>query len=207
MTMTKMTLLALALAGVTGAAGVALAQDTTTETTPEATETAPAVVAEADTARPLLGPAFATLDADGDGLLTAEELTAQAQARFAAADANSDGGLSVEEIVAMMEAERLARATERLTQADANGDGLLQVAELADRMPDLAQMLERADLDEDGAVSAEEYGAFQARLADRMGGDHDGPRGDGGQHGEGHGDGHGDGEGRRSGGFFGWFNN
>lgn len=206
--MTKMTMLALALAGVTGVTGVALAQETTTELAPETSETAPAVVAEAETARLLPGPAFATLDTDGDGLLTVEELSAQAQTRFAAADANGDGGLSADEILALIEAERLARATERLAHADANGDGLLQIAELADRMPDPAQLLDRADLDADGAVSAEEYGAMQARLADRMGGDHDGdndgPRGDGGRH-DGHGNRHGDGDGRRSG-WFGWFN-
>lgn len=61
-------------------------------------------------------PDFATLDLNGDGALSLEELQAQGDARFADADANGDGGLSAEELFAAAEsrgADRAARMIER----------------------------------------------------------------------------------------------
>ena len=45
-------------------------------------------------------PDFATLDTDGNGQLTLEELQAAGAARFDDLDADGDGSLSVEELAA-----------------------------------------------------------------------------------------------------------
>lgn len=117
-------------------------------------------------------PDFATLDANGDGQISLEELTAQRTARFAEADANSDGALSPEELLAHMEAERDARAdrmVERmLSRLDANDDGVLQESELAARGGDrMVQRFDRADTNADGVISAEEFEQAQDRMAER----------------------------------------
>lgn len=128
---------------------------------------------------------FSTLDADGDGLLTLEEMQAAAEARFAAADTDGDGGLSVEEMLAQRNAEMAARAERRTTRMlerlDANEDGLLQPEELAEMRRPLDRMFDRVDTDEDGAISAEEFEAAQERMADRR-------HGHGGDRRHGHGD-------------------
>jgi hypothetical protein len=136
-------------------------------------------------------PDFATLDADGDGLVMPAEVEAQAAARFAAADADVSGGLSVAEMVAMAEAARLeaqtARATERLAGIDDNADGEVQAAELAARMPQQEVMFDMFDADNDGSISQAEFDASMGQMAEHRGArdgmghrgmNHDGMRGD-----------------------------
>lgn len=134
---------------------------------------------------------FATLDSDGDGKVTPQELAAARAARIAGLDANGDGKLSEDEIVAHRMAQMQARAAEMakamIAARDADGDGLLSVEEMAaPAMP--ARMFQRLDADGDGAISAAEMEAardrMQGRRADRgerggrmghhSGGDHDG---------------------------------
>ena len=132
---------------------------------------------------------FATLDSNGDGQITMEELAAQGAARFATADTNGDGALS--------EAELLARASERaegraasivarmLERLDANEDGLIQQTEMP--TPDgtrAERRFERADANDDGAISAEEFEAASERGGDGRRGHKGGKRGG---HGEGRG--------------------
>lgn len=127
-------------------------------------------------------PTFEQLDANGDGAVTPDEITAAMQAgasdRFAAADTNGDGGLSVEEMTARADADRAERmaerATRRLEAADTNGDGLLQQSEIAEAMdgrrgPNPDRMFDRADADDNGSLSAEEYAAAAERMQDRGG--------------------------------------
>lgn len=136
---------------------------------------------------------FGALDADGDGLVTADELRAAAGARFALADADGDGALSPEEMAAAVMAARAGmmqeRMAERLARLDTNGDGLLQLEELEARMPPVARMIDRHDTDGDGAISAEEMEAARTAMQDR------GHRGQG--HGRGEGRGFGWGQGPR----------
>ena len=47
-------------------------------------------------------PDFATLDANGDGYITADEISANKNARFSDADANGDGLLDRDELLAFM---------------------------------------------------------------------------------------------------------
>ena len=121
-------------------------------------------------------PDFATLDADGDGGVTLEEMQVRATSRFAAADTDGDGGLSAEEIAAERDERRANRIVRMIADRDANGDGLLQPDEMAPRGDRMARMFDRLDADGDGSISAAEF----ARMEDRM---------DGGRHGMGrHGD-------------------
>jgi len=116
-------------------------------------------------------PDFATLDTNGDGQISMEELAAQGAARFAAADTNSDGALSEDELLARATArnqERAAKMVERmLAHLDENDDGLIQQSELPDPNATRAERrFSRADADENGTLSEEEFEAAGAR-ADR----------------------------------------
>lgn len=116
---------------------------------------------------------FATMDTDGDGKITKEEMAAAAAARFAEADTNGDGSLSTEELVARMEARAAAREAERMQRGadrmiermDANDDGVLSADEMAPR--DDSRMFARLDADEDGAISQEELEKARERFADK----------------------------------------
>jgi len=104
-------------------------------------------------------PDFATLDANGDGQITAEELQAQGAARFAAADTDGNGSLSLEELTAAAAERRENRAGRMLERLDTNEDGELSQEELAAaRGGDRAErMIERADADGNGSISQEEF--------------------------------------------------
>jgi len=127
---------------------------------------------------------FSELDADGNGVVTKEEMQARAQTRFDAADTNGDGKLSVDEMVAAAEAraedamkkraeqmsERMAKRTERLIEnKDTDGDGMLTMAELEDTKSRGDRFFDRLDADGDGVVSQEEFDAAKARWMQRAG--------------------------------------
>lgn len=140
----------------------------------------------------MMGPGpmfdFAEIDANGDGKITKEELAAHRAARAAALDADKDGKISAAELQAQIEARMSARAADMaarmIEMRDTDGDGLLSAAELAEppmgTMGD--RMFDRADADDDGAITEDEVEAARERMAERMEG-----RG----HGMGHGMGHG----------------
>lgn len=116
-------------------------------------------------------PDFATLDLNGDGALTLEEMQNQAAARFAAADADGNGGLSLEELTAAANgrmAERLDRMFDRL---DANEDGLLQADEMRpDRGAErAARMFDRIDADDSGTITQAEFDSAREAMRDRGG--------------------------------------
>ncbi|MFV0335283.1 MAG: EF-hand domain-containing protein [Tropicimonas sp.] len=121
-------------------------------------------------------PAFAQLDADGDGKVTAAELeaypAARAAERFSQADADGNGALSPEELTAAIDRMRVEAMMSRL---DTDGDGAVSQAEMEAMMGQMREtvkpgerMLERADTDKDGTISAAEYDAFaESRMKQR----------------------------------------
>ncbi|MFP7674310.1 EF-hand domain-containing protein [Marivita sp. S0852] len=124
---------------------------------------------------------FADLDADGNGVVSAEEFAAGV-GLFGRADADGNGLLTAEEIAASNQDRAERRAARMIERLDTNSDGMLSQEEVtARRSP--AQMFDRLDANDDGEVSAEEFA--DARM-DRRGGKH-------------HGWGHGKGGGKRHG--------
>ncbi|NDV00415.1 EF-hand domain-containing protein [Pseudoroseicyclus tamaricis] len=113
---------------------------------------------------PLMGPpSFETLDADGSGALSLEEMTGAAESRFEAVDGNGDGVLSAEEVAAAIVAAAEARAADiserMIARMDVDRDGALSSGEIGARMPNPTAMFGRLDADDDGEVSAEEFEA------------------------------------------------
>lgn len=123
---------------------------------------------DADSRAERRAQAFAELDTNGDGSVSAEEFATRPN-RFARADTNGDGVLSAEEIVTAGQQRAADRADRMIARLDANGDGALSEDELTARR-DPARMFDRLDANDDGVVSAEEFAEL------RMG-DHGGKRG------------------------------
>ena len=120
---------------------------------------------------PRMAEMFAAMDADSDGKVTQEELTAHRAAMFTAADSNGDGSLSAEELAA----RELARFTETLPdraarmleRQDANGDGSLSADEIGEGP--MEDHFARIDTDDDGAISKAEAEAAAERFGERRG--------------------------------------
>ncbi|WP_158585608.1 EF-hand domain-containing protein [Pseudooceanicola sediminis] len=119
---------------------------------------------------------FATLDANGDGQVTQDELDAAAAKRFSEADSDGNGTVSVEEMVARMQAmaeqrreDRQTRMAERMiARLDQNDDGVLSADEMKPgAAPAPKTMFERLDKNGDGAISEEEFAAAKDRM-DKM---------------------------------------
>jgi hypothetical protein len=123
---------------------------------------------------PRPGCLMRVLDADKDGVLSAEEI-ANASAALLTLDQDGDGALSAEEL----RPPRGERFVERLMSHDSDGDGKVTAAELPERMQ---RLLDRADTNEDGAIDQAEAEAAAEKMKDRP----RGPRGKG-FHGKGHG--------------------
>jgi len=89
---------------------------------------------------------FSRLDADGDGAITQEELSAVGPAAaFDKADANGNGMLEGDELTAFHEARKAEREARR--------QAMMQ-----------QRMLDRFDTDEDGTLSLEELQAFSPTI-------------------------------------------
>ncbi|MEM7718234.1 MAG: EF-hand domain-containing protein [Pseudomonadota bacterium] len=119
-------------------------------------------------------PSFETLDVDGSGEITTEDLTTLRDQRFAEIDGNGDGSISQDEFIAAQAARTEERATRMFDRLDADGDGTLSrdVIENGRRGDFGERMLTRLDADNSGGISAEEFEEAQARFQDRRRGDH-----------------------------------
>ncbi len=104
---------------------------------------------------------FEALDTDSSGELTVAELQAASVARFEQADANGDGFLSADEIT-RKDSDRAAKRVARMIEKrDANGDGQLSLEEMQPSEDRLAKRLARLDTDGNGAISQEEFEAMK----------------------------------------------
>ncbi len=122
---------------------------------------------------PGMGPrmSFEELDANGDGQITKDEMQAQAQARFKAVDTDGNGTISLDEMQAQARQRADARAAQMFKQMDENGDGALSPDEMkgprgTDDMMD--RMFSRADADNNGSLSKQEFDDAQARMQQHM---------------------------------------
>lgn len=99
---------------------------------------------------------FQELDANSDGQISKEEMTAHRDKRFTDADANGDGQLSVEEMRAAAQKHANDRVATMFEKHDANKDGVLSSDELP--KPRRAEkMFDRMDADDNGSISEQEY--------------------------------------------------
>ena len=105
---------------------------------------------------------FEAMDADKDGKVTQAEIQAFHAAKIAALDTNGDGNISAEELTVGREARKAERAAERsarmIENLDANDDGVLSIA---------ARMFEKVDTDDDGAISLAEAEAAKKMMHKR----------------------------------------
>lgn len=114
---------------------------------------------------------FATVDTDGDGQITAAEMTAFRAAKMAEVDQDKDGFVSAAEMRAEMLARIEARldkmVAHRMERQDQNGDGKLGPDEFGpgDRAEN---MFDRADENGDGSLSKAEVEAMQAHMREKM---------------------------------------
>lgn len=118
---------------------------------------------------------FEEMDANADGKVTKEEITAYHAAKIAAMDTDKDGNLSEAELLAGQqqrqaerEAQRGAKMVKRmLERQDANKDGVLSVTEMTPPADRGDKMFDRADVDGDGAISKAEADVMMEKMAKR----------------------------------------
>ncbi|MEM7004502.1 MAG: hypothetical protein AAF498_01365 [Pseudomonadota bacterium] len=100
---------------------------------------------------------LAEVDTDGDGAISKAESEARREAAFTDADANGDGVLSPDEITTFRAAERetrrMARQSRVFSRLDLNEDGFIDADEFA--VPG-DRRFERADVDGDGIITQAE---------------------------------------------------
>lgn len=99
---------------------------------------------------------FERMDTDKDGSISKAEFDAAKKARFTRADANGDGKISLEEMTTEAQ-ERAAKHAERhFAKLDKDGDGAVTAEEMEEARPGHGDMFAKLDKNEDGMISREE---------------------------------------------------
>lgn len=174
--MTPKTLVPAALVALL-AAGTSLTAVAQTAPAPDApADAAPA--APGPGADPMAGMAnmfFDQIDANKDGQITDDEFKAFRAGQIAGLDADGDGLISKEELSAhymkMAEAMISMRVDRQIERTDVDGDGKLSAAELAVGMESRIgpRLFDRADANNDGTVTREEANAMAQAMRGRFG--------------------------------------
>ena len=114
---------------------------------------------------------FESIDADGNGEITTEDLKALRDARFAEMDADGDGSVTEEEYTAAAATHAAEQAVARFERLDADGDGVLSrdVLEQGRGRGISDRLISRFDADNSGGISAEEFETAKERMANRSG--------------------------------------
>lgn len=126
----------------------------------------PAAAAPAGQVRP------ASVDADGDGSVSAQEHERAAKLMFQRLDVNGDGSVGAAEMDARLpgagggNASAQVTSAERIKLLDSDGDGLLSQAEHG---AGAQRMFAQLDANQDGRVSPEEHEAARAEVKKRAG--------------------------------------
>lgn len=115
------------------------------------------------------GQAFQNFDIDGNGVVTEAEFTTTQQELFATIDADGSGGISKDELIAHAEARVAAsgrtppagmlekRIDKQFSKMDANGDGTVQMDE--QQGVTFAQI----DANSDGELTQEEFQSMKKK--------------------------------------------
>ncbi len=109
------------------------------------------------------------IDANGDGAISKDEMTAARERLFKKLDRNGDGVIDEKEIASARQAIKdraevaQARVGNRWRRLDTNGDGRVSEQELASSMP----LFELADRNGDGKLSADEIASIRKLIAER----------------------------------------
>ncbi len=97
---------------------------------------------------------FEKMDANNDGVLSADEFSSKFTARFDKADTNSDGIITKEELIDRMIRRRFERrASKIIKRMDFNGDGKVSRDEIENRLRKRFALLDRND---DGKIDKSE---------------------------------------------------
>ncbi|MFB0612149.1 EF-hand domain-containing protein [Aurantiacibacter poecillastricola] len=156
--MNKTLILALA------ATGLALGSAATAQDRPERGADITRADAEARAAT-----AFARMDANNDGVLDEADREARQRARFDRMDANGDGALTYEEMQAARETMQDTREDRRAERGE-RGRG----QRMARRGAMRERLVQRADTDNDGAISEAEFTTAALARFERMDADNNG---------------------------------
>lgn len=115
------------------------------------------------------GDVFEYLDLNGDGQLTADEISDELWPLLSSADGNGDGGVTFEELRALREQweDRIRRVgpEDVFTLLDLNADGQLTEDEVSE---ELWAIVSRADGNNDGGVTPDELRALRRKWEDRI---------------------------------------
>ena len=119
---------------------------------------------------------FSRMDANGDGVVSSEEIARFSEQRFAKADADKDGNVTADEFKAARmkrrEERREQRMERRFSELDRNGDKTVTQEEFtasaaARAVLHASRRFKRMDADGDGAVSYDEMKAARRHFRGR----------------------------------------